>query len=95
MFDNADKQCDNFQMSKVQPQGVAKFSLALLVKVLLIQKSVIGNIKNKETFLKYLEVAQTFYVEHSPGEIIIAHFLLITPESESTISDLSVSVLTL
>ena len=90
-----DEECDNFQMSQVQPQGVAKFSLALFIKVLLIQKSVIGNIKNKETLLKYLEIAQTFYVEHSPGEIIIAHSLLITPESESTISDLSVSVLAL
>ena len=37
----------------------------------------------------YLEMVQTFQVEPNPGEIIIGHYLLMTPGSDNTSSDIS------
>ena len=57
------------------------------------RNKIIGNIKSKEIILQYLEMVQTFYAGPNPEEMIIAHSLLITPDSENTSSDIFVSAL--
>ena len=40
--------------------------------LLAVEAKLIGTSKNKEIFLKHLQIAQTFCVEPNPEEIIIA-----------------------